>query len=154
MWKTLTLSGALVCALAVTAAAQGGVGQSMGAQGGTIGGQGSTMEPAEKIAPAQGTVQSAEKGAAKKPGESETLTGCLQKGNEPTTFTLANASKNSGLKLGSVELVGAPAGLNLEEHLDIGSRETGQVLEHGFCDLTNISTCSERVKADRSVEAA
>jgi hypothetical protein len=117
MWKTLSLAGALVCALAVTATAQGGAGQSIGGQGGTIGGQGSTMEPAEKIAPEQGTVQSAGEGAGKKSGEAETLTGCLQEGNEPNTFTLANASKKSGSKLGSVELVGAPAGLNLEEHL-------------------------------------
>jgi hypothetical protein len=117
MWKTLSLTGALVCALAVTADAQGGAGQSIGGQGDTIGGQGSTMEPAEKVAPEQGTVQSAEKGAAKKPGDAETLTGCLQKGDEPNTFTLANASKKSGSKLGSVQLVGAPAGLNLQEHL-------------------------------------
>ncbi len=120
MWKVWNYAAVLVCALAVTAAAEGG-GQGLSGQG--------IMEPAEKGVPEQGIAEPAEKGAATGQaalGQAQTLTGCLQKGEEANTFTLANASKKGGSKLGDVELVDAPSGLNLKEHIWPQGRGAGE----------------------------
>ena len=55
--------------------------------------------------------------AAKKSGHSGggmSLTGCLQKGDEPNTFLLTNVT---GSKADKWELVGAPASLKMADHV-------------------------------------
>ena len=67
-----------------------------------------------------------------------TLTGCLQKGDEPNTFMLTDAT-GTGVKAGEKwELVGAPASLKMSDHVGhkvevSGSRVsavTAEKLEH------------------------
>jgi len=45
-----------------------------------------------------------------------TLTGCLQKGDEPNTFLLTNAT-GTGVKADRWELIGAPASLKMSDHV-------------------------------------
>jgi hypothetical protein len=45
-----------------------------------------------------------------------TLTGCLQKGDEPNTFLLTNAT-GTGVKSDRWELIGAPASLKMSDHV-------------------------------------
>jgi len=45
-----------------------------------------------------------------------TLTGCLQKGDEPNTFLLTNAT-GTGAKADRWELIGAPASLKMSDHV-------------------------------------
>jgi hypothetical protein len=56
-----------------------------------------------------------------------TLTGCLEKGDEPNTFLLTNASSKGGKNLGKIELIGAPASLNLKEHIGHKVEVNGQM---------------------------
>jgi hypothetical protein len=117
MNKTLTLAAMLVCVLAVTAGAQGGA--ERGGTGKQLSGQG-ILEPAEEAAPEQGMTAPSGKpatGGQAAAAKVETLTGCLQKGDEPNTFLLTNASSKTGAKLDKVELVGAPKSVKLQEHV-------------------------------------
>ncbi len=54
--------------------------------------------------------------AAKHSAAGITLTGCLQKGDEPNTFLLTNAT-GTGVKADRWELVGAPASLKMSDHV-------------------------------------
>jgi len=76
--------------------------------------------------------------AAKKsthPAGGTTLTGCLQKGDEPNTFLLTNATGAAGDRW---ELVGAPASLKMADHIghkvevhgSTVSAATAEKLEH------------------------
>jgi hypothetical protein len=66
-----------------------------------------------------------------------TLTGCLQKGDEPNTFLLTNAT-GTGVKADRWELVGAPASLKMSDHVghkvevhgSSVSEATAEKLEH------------------------
>jgi hypothetical protein len=66
-----------------------------------------------------------------------TLTGCLQKGDEPNTFLLTNAT-GTGVKADRWELVGAPASLKMSDHVghkvevhgSAVSEATAEKLEH------------------------
>ena len=56
--------------------------------------------------------------AAGKSGGGMTLTGCLQKGDEPNTYLLTNATgPGSATKVDRWELIGAPASLKLNDHV-------------------------------------
>ena len=45
------------------------------------------------------------------------LTGCLQKGDEPNTFLLTNATGTGAGKADRWELIGAPASLKMSDHV-------------------------------------
>ena len=58
----------------------------------------------------------------KKSSGGMTVSGCLQKGAEPNTYTLTNVSGG-----GSYELIGAPASMNLAPHVGHRVEVTGSV---------------------------
>jgi hypothetical protein len=73
--------------------------------------------------------------AAKKaahPAGGMTLTGCLQKGDEPNTFLLTNATgPGAAEKVDRWELVGAPASLKMADHVGHKVAVTGHTVGAG-----------------------
>src|SRR5688572_11288869 len=54
---------------------------------------------------------------AKKAGGSKTLTGCLQKGTAPGTYTLTNVTGGPAATNKEWHLMGAPAALKMDDHV-------------------------------------
>ena len=63
------------------------------------------------------------KGKKKSSSSAMTVSGCLQKGTEPNTYTLTNVNGSD-----SYELIGAPASVNLAPHVGHRVEITGQAV--------------------------
>jgi hypothetical protein len=88
--------------------------------------------------------------AEKKPAHAaapHTLTGCLQKGSEPNTFKLNNASGEHAKGATEWELVGAPADLKLGDHVGHKVEVTGSTV--GMREAEKLEGAHETAKPSK-----
>ena len=77
-----------------------------------------------------------------------TLTGCLQKGDEPNTFLLTNVT---GAKADRWELIGAPASLKMADHVGHKVEVRGSAVGAGAA--AKIESGKKATKAEKAEEA-
>jgi hypothetical protein len=78
-----------------------------------------------------------------------TLTGCLQKGDEPNTFLLTNAT---GAKADRWELIGAPASLKMSDHVGHKVEVSGHAVGAGAAAKMEGKKGSKAEKAEEAGE--
>lgn len=89
----------------------------------------------------------------KKAGAGMTLTGCLQKGDEPNTFLLTNASgPGSAEKVDRWALIGAPASLKLVDHVGHKVEVKGNAVGAGAAAKIEGKKAAPAVKAEEAGE--
>jgi len=80
-----------------------------------------------------------------------TLTGCLQKGDEPNTFLLTNAT-GTGVKADRWELIGAPASLKMSDHVGHKVEVSGHAVGAGAAAKMEGKKGSKAEKAEEAGE--
>ena len=80
-----------------------------------------------------------------------TLTGCLQKGDEPNTFLLTNAT-GTGAKADRWELIGAPASLKMSDHVGHKVEVSGHAVGAGAAAKMEGKKGSKAEKAEEAGE--
>jgi hypothetical protein len=78
-----------------------------------------------------------------------TLTGCLQKGDEPNSFLLTNAT---GAKADRWELIGAPASLKMSDHVGHKVEVSGHAVGAGAAAKMEGKKGSKAEKAEEAGE--
>jgi hypothetical protein len=87
------------------------------------------------------------------PAGGMSLTGCLQKGDEPNTFLLTNATgPGSAAKIDRWELIGAPASLKMADHVGHKVQVTGHAVGAGAAAKMEGKKTTKAEKAEEAGE--
>lgn len=88
-----------------------------------------------------------------KSGSGMTLTGCLQKGDEPNTFLLTNVTgPGASVKADRWELIGAPASLKMSDHVGHKVQVRGNTVGAGAAAKMEGKAATRAVKAEEAGE--